>query len=67
MYSDWLGTQEIHWCLGLKVFTIMPSCGGLNKNGSHRLMCLNIWSGVSEAIWQGFREGVSLELALKFQ
>lgn len=26
--------------------------GGLNKNGPHRLVYLNIWSPVGEAVWE---------------
>lgn len=32
----------------------MRGCGGLTRNGPHRLINLNIWSLVGETVWEGF-------------
>lgn len=29
-------------------------CGGLNENGLHRLIDLNVWSSVGGTVWEGW-------------
>lgn len=48
-------------------------CDGLHKSGSHKLICLNMWSVVGETVWEELGGVVLLKLvcywkwALKFQ
>lgn len=42
-------------------------CGGLNRFGPHRLMCLNAWPTGSGTIRRCVLVGVGVSLALKFQ
>lgn len=39
-------------------------CGGLNENSSHKLICQNTWSAISETIWEGLGD-VSLGALLE--
>lgn len=31
-------------------------CGGMNENGSHRLLYLNTWSLIGRTVWEGLRD-----------
>lgn len=35
------------------VLVKVQACGGLNRNGTHRCICLNVWSLGSSTAWEG--------------
>jgi hypothetical protein len=63
----------------LKIFSLVfrnifrRYCGGLNENGTHRLICLNAQSPLGRTVWEGLGGVASLkemcywEWALRFQ
>ena len=40
---------------------VLGSGSDLNENGSNRLICLNTWSSVGGAVWEGLRVMALLE------